>query len=200
MFSPCCAILKAGSGDERPCSRRSWKAVSCRRLSFFSSLLHCCKRLFLTALLGWISSQSLRAASYIFIWSANSASTKLSSDSCEMREWRERDNKCELNNWTLYVLDVYVFFEMTLFSIAFYKCWFYLCSSREALFIKFERSSNTSADLRRLLSWQQRVIIWQPACQLLNHTKYYKSKCPQRCIWIKWKLEWWQIVWLGLSK
>lgn len=78
---PCCVILKAGSGDDRPCSSRSWKAVSCSCLSFFSSLLHCCIRLFLTALLRWSSSQSLRAASYIFIWRANSASTKFSCDS-----------------------------------------------------------------------------------------------------------------------
>lgn len=83
LSSPCWAILKAGSGDDRPCSSRSWKAVSCSRLSFFSSLLHCCMRLFLTALLGWSSSQSLRAASNIFIWSDNSASTKLIFDSCK---------------------------------------------------------------------------------------------------------------------
>lgn len=82
---PCCVILKAGSGDDRPCSSRRWKAVSCSCLSFFSSRLYCCKRLLLTALLGWSSSQSLRAASYIFICSANSASTKVSSDSCNER-------------------------------------------------------------------------------------------------------------------
>lgn len=77
-----CEALKAGCGDDRPRSSRSWKANSWRRFSFFSSRLHCSKRLFFTALLRRSSSQSLRAASKIFIWSANSASTKLSSESC----------------------------------------------------------------------------------------------------------------------
>lgn len=77
-----CEALKAGCGDDRPRSSRSWKTNSCSRFSFFSSRLHCSKRLFFTALLRRSSSQSLRAASKIFIWSANSASTKLSSESC----------------------------------------------------------------------------------------------------------------------
>lgn len=81
QLSPC-ERLKAGRGDDRPCSSRSWNATSCSRLSFFSSRLHCSRRLFLTALLRCSSSQSLRAASKIFIWSANSASTMLSSESC----------------------------------------------------------------------------------------------------------------------
>lgn len=87
QLSPCEALaLKAGCGDDRPRSRRSWKANSCSRLTFFSSRLYCSNRLFLTALLRRSSSQSLRAASKIFICSANSASTKLSSESCRSRE------------------------------------------------------------------------------------------------------------------
>lgn len=153
-LSPCCAILKAGSGDDRPCSSRSWKAVSCSRLSFFSSLLDCCTRLFLTALLRWSSSQSLRAASYIFIWSANSASTKLSSDSCisygrEMRDGQQCDSWNIACPWGFtYCL------KMTLLSLAVSKCCSYLCSLRDALLVQFKRSSNTSANLRRLLSRQ----------------------------------------------
>lgn len=107
-ISPCWAILKAGSGDDRPCSSRSWKAVSCSRLTFFSSLLHCFSRLFLTALLRWSSSQSLRAASYIFIWSANSPSTKFRSDSWKTARSRERNNS--VTPETMYVLEVNVLF------------------------------------------------------------------------------------------
>lgn len=80
---PCCVTLRAGSGDDRPCSSRRLKAVSCRCLSFFSSLLHCCRRLFLTDLLKFSSPQSFRAASYIFIWSAREASTELNFESCK---------------------------------------------------------------------------------------------------------------------
>lgn len=100
-------MLKAGSGDDRPCFMRSWKVVSCSCLSFLSSLLHCCKRLFLTALLVWSSWQSFRAASYIFVCRANSASTKLSSDSWKtgVTEGGEK----ELSVWFLSFIRFHVY-------------------------------------------------------------------------------------------
>lgn len=58
-----------------------------------------------------------------------------------------------------------------------FRCGFclYLDSSRETLFIQFERGSNTSANLRRLLSRQERVVIWQSASQLLNNTENFTT-------------------------
>lgn len=150
---PCCVTLRAGSGDDRPCSSRRLKAVSCRCSSFFSSLLHCCRRLFLTDLLKFSSSQSFRAASYIFIWSAREASTELNFESCKgYGSLAETDNN-----------------KRTLFHCAVSKFGLYLCSSRDFEFVKFKRSSNAAVNLRGLLSWLQRIIFWQPARQLLNN-------------------------------
>lgn len=67
-------------------------------------------------------------------------------------------------------------FRRTPFSSGF--C-LYLYSLRDTLFIQSERSSNTSVNLRGLLSWQQRVVLWQSASQLLNNTEhFYKSNSP----------------------
>lgn len=41
-----------------------------------------------------------------------------------------------------------------------------LRSLRDALLVQFKSCSDPSADLRRLLSRQKRIIIWQLACQL----------------------------------
>lgn len=88
---------------------------------------------------------------------------------------------------------------MILFSLAVSTCRLYLCSLWDALIVQFKRSSNTSANLWRLLSWQQRVIIWQPACQLLNNRENFtnpnvhKETSERNIKFIVWKqiLTWW---------
>lgn len=49
--------------------------ASCRSFTFFSSLLHCCRRLFFWGLLRFPSRESLRAASYICSWRAKPVSS-----------------------------------------------------------------------------------------------------------------------------
>lgn len=47
----------------------------------------------------------------------------------------------------------------------------YLCSLRDTLVVQFKRSPNASVNLWRLLPRQERVVIRQPARQLLNITE-----------------------------
>lgn len=87
-------------------------------------------------------------------------------------------------------------FKVALFSLAVSKCWVYLCSLRDALFVQFKRSSNTSANLRKLLSWQERIIIWQPACQLLKNIENIINPTVHKAIWtwLKVYFFWGQIL------
>lgn len=58
-----------------------WNTASCRSFTFFSSLLHCCSRLFFWGLLRFSSWESLRAASWICRCRARSVSSACNSKS-----------------------------------------------------------------------------------------------------------------------
>jgi hypothetical protein len=95
--SPLCVLVQSGRGEDRPCCRRSWNAVSCSCLTFFSSRLHCCNRLLFTALL-WCSSQhSLWTALCICNCRDSSASTEFSSEFYRM--W-QKGGWANMSGWT----------------------------------------------------------------------------------------------------